>query len=53
MFFGDRVIKMGQKVFPEVNPNALFLTLELGVLAFPICWFSQALVFLAGVTGFV
>lgn len=44
---------MGQKVFPEVIPNAFFLPLELGVLAFPICWFSQALVFLAGVTGFV
>lgn len=53
VFFGGRVIKMGQKVFPEVIPNAFFLTLELGVLAFPIWWFSQALVFLAGVTGFV
>jgi len=53
VFFGGRVIKMGQKIFPEVNPNALFLTLELGVLAFPIFWFSQALVFLAGVIGFV
>lgn len=44
---------MGQKVVAELNPNALFLTLELGVLAFPICWLSQALVFLAGVSGFV
>lgn len=44
---------MGQKAFPEIYPNVFLLTLELGVLAFPICWFSQALVFLAGVIQFV
>lgn len=43
VFLEIGIAKMRQKVQPEVNPNILILTLELGVLAFPICWFSQAI----------